>query len=178
MKSKKIQLIVAVLGIFFLAGTLSAEEKTKWNNWGWEVFNLKFKLPSFVKITKQDSEVLSASDGKSFSINVFAWIKEGEKAQSIAQGSYDSYDVVKNKEIVTEHEVNMVNQGFDGYLIVGKGIAIKQNKGLWFAIFGMVDPKTKTSLLVSFAWWDEEEKNQYFSEICDKIAESFHIVSE
>ena len=129
-----------------------------------------------MKVTKQDKEVLSASDGKSFSINIFAWIKEGEQAQNIAQGSYNSYNVVRDKEIVSEHEVNMETQGFQGYLIVGKGVAIKQNRGLWFAIFGMIDPKTNTSLLVTFAWWDDEEKNQFFSEICDKIAESFRIV--
>jgi len=169
----KTRLICAVLTVLLATAVLAQE--VKWKNWNWEVFNIRFKIPDFVKPTTfKDTKKFSATDNKSFTVSIYPWNNADEEPQVSAKKSYDGFSAVKDKEVIAEYAVNITD--FQGYMIVGKGMNIQYNYPQYFAIFGLYEPKSKLNLLVTFGWWDDAEKNDYFRDICDKIAESVQIM--
>jgi hypothetical protein len=163
-----LKLVVLTLAIGLLAvGSVFAQNM---KGWTWKPYNLKFSIPSNLKVTKADSKIFSASDGKSFSLNIAPWKDASATAKGIAESTYKNYKV-SSKEIVAQDEVTLESGDYQGYMIVGKGI--QSGKTLWFAIFGAIDEQSDVNFMTSFAWWDDEDQNEYFAGICDKIAGTF-----
>ena len=167
-------IIFAIIAIFVMPQSLSAEKMV---NWTWKRYKLKFKLPKSWKVTKNtNTTFIAKGGGVVFKIGPFR--DRSATPKSTAQKALRTYTVIKNKRIMNQKSMRSKG-GLRKYLIFGKAKyalsrpAGMRGKPVTFGIIGMINPNTVDALYVRTWWWAGKSNSSRNSSLTYKVANSF-----
>lgn len=149
------------------------DREEKWEKIEWKQNGIEFTIPSWLEIQSEDEKEWTADDGESFSMTITVWQDMNRNEKEVAYQSYDTWEETSDKEIIEEDSIDLPNRRLKAYYISGQGY--QEEKLLSFIIVGFIVFNSDLNFAIRFAWWDEEEHNEYFQNIAEKIVKSIQI---
>ena len=137
--------------------------------WVWKSYDLAFELPSTFSVKVNTKKTFMAEDGF-MTIAIIPWNNSSLSAQDVAMAAYNDYSMTTTKTILQQGAGNDISSGFESYIIFAKGEV--NDKILYFAILGLIDPDSPTNLYARFSWWDNHSQNNYYDKLSATVAKS------
>jgi hypothetical protein len=171
-----VKAVAFFLGFSFLFVTFASSASAQpMKNWTWKKYNLKFKLPRYMKITRKRSSGSVnklVAKGKGLTVEIVPWRNRSiRNARQAAWSAYRKFTVTKRKRITAQRRVNFSSR-LQGYVFFGKGY--QGSRSLSFAILGLINPNSSVNLYVRFQWWStSDSRNKALS---GRVARTFNLI--
>ena len=164
--------LIGSLTFFGLIGLMLVGQPKKadaqaMKNWTWDRYNLSFKLPYRMRVTRNNRRGFIAKMS-GLILKIKPWKSRRSTARSSAMYGYGSYRIVRRKRIRKKRYIRG-RSGFQRYLILGDGYVGRSPA--YFAVIGLASKNSSNNFYVRM-WW-KKYNHRWVKRYIVKIALSF-----